>query len=48
VLAFTKQAEEDMPLYEDAFVKKTEVLKTLKELKEKADQLLQKRKGEFD
>jgi hypothetical protein len=37
-----------MPVYKAAIDKKTEVMKTLSELKEKADQLLQKRQGEFD
>jgi len=48
VLAFTKQAAEDIPVYKAASDKKTEVMKTLNELKDKADQLLQKRQGEFD
>jgi hypothetical protein len=45
ILAFTKQATEDTPLYQDAANKKTEVMKTLGELKVKADQLFQKRQA---
>jgi hypothetical protein len=48
ILAFTKQAAEDIPVYKDAFDKKSELMNTLKELTGKADQLFQKRQGELD
>jgi hypothetical protein len=48
ILAFTKQAAEDIPIYKASFEMKSEVMKILTELKDKADQLLQKRKGELD
>lgn len=48
ILAFTKQAAEDIPVYQVAFDKLSEVLTTLKELKDKADQLLQKRQAHQD
>jgi hypothetical protein len=48
LLEFTKQAAEDMPIYKVAFEKKTELMNTLAELTDKANQLLQKRQGELD
>jgi hypothetical protein len=48
LLAFRKQAEEDMPIYKSSLVTKTEVINKLAELKDKADQLYQKRQGESD
>jgi hypothetical protein len=48
ILALTKQAAEDIPVYKASYDKKTEVLKVLNELKDKAEQLHQKRQGELD
>jgi len=48
LLAFTKQAAIDMPVYEVSYVAKTNVLNSLKELTDKANQLYQKREGELD
>jgi hypothetical protein len=48
LLAFTKQVAEDIPIYKAAFEKKSELMNVVAELKDKADQLLQKRQGELD
>jgi hypothetical protein len=48
ILAFTKQAALDLVVYEASYVAKAEVLKTVKELADKANQLYQKRQGELD
>jgi hypothetical protein len=48
ILAFSKQAAEDTPFYKASLEKKTEVMNTLAELVDKADQLLQKRQGKLD